>query len=80
MAIEPHKSSMAFCFRQEGQTMKEEMEVVMAFRVPGNLRRKLDRLARETHRTRSGVLRELLRQASAVQPDLTLSQKEDCET
>jgi predicted DNA-binding protein len=43
---------------------------MIAFRLPAELVLKLDRLAQETDRTLSSVLRELLRQAQARKPDL----------
>ncbi len=53
---------------------------MVAFRLPADLAWKLDRLAQQTDRSRSTVLRQLLRRASAGQPDVTLNHKQDART
>jgi hypothetical protein len=53
---------------------------MIAFRLPPDLAGKLDRLAVTTDRSRSAVLRELLRRAAVEQPDLALSDEQGVRT
>jgi len=50
---------------------------MVAFRLPADLEAKLARLAMQTDRSRSAVLRELVRRAEAEHPDLALTDKGD---